>query len=578
MRHQLEGSGASRGMALGRARLEQPSRFLVDETPLDQSEVSGELQRLDNALASARNELRGLRDKLAGPLAREVAEFIDAHSLILQDPEFVNGLHELIVTGRYHASAALKLQRDSLVAVFEAMDDPYLRSRREDIEHVIGRVQGALSRESSVEERKLASRVGEILVSDTVAPAELVPLAEHGVLGFILTAGSALSHSAILARSLRLPMVVGSHAALSHLQDGDLILIDGDSGKVIVHPTAQDIAGYRHWQREVAQQDERRARLRGVETRTVDGSEIRLFANAELAADVAQARTNGAAGIGLYRTEFLYLQRNQVPGEEEQFQAYRDLVLGMGGLPVTIRTLDLGADKADSAGIVLDEEPNPALGVRGVRLSLRKPQLMHTQLRAILRTTCYGPVRILVPMISSVEEVVTIRRMILEIARELRTQGYEIADSFELGAMIEVPAAAIALPSMIRKLDFVAIGTNDLVQYTLAVDRNNSELDTLYDPLHPAVLRLLSQIIAVCTRANRPVTLCGEIAGDTRFTRLLIALGLTDLSMHPALLLEVRELINTLDRSALRKHAPALLRATDRAGVRRVLARLEDAS
>ena len=347
MRHQLEGSGASRGMALGRARLEQPSRFLVDETPLEQSEVAGELQRLDNALASARHELRGLRDKLAGPLAREVAEFIDAHSLILQDPEFVNGLHELIETGRYHASAALKLQRDSLVAVFEAMDDPYLRSRREDIEHVIGRVQGALSRESSVEERKLASRVGEILVSDTVAPAELVPLAEHGVLGFILTSGSALSHSAILARSLRLPMVVNSHAALSHLQDGDLILIDGDSGKVIVHPTAQDIAGYRHWQREVAQQDERRARLRGVETRTVDGAEIRLFANAELAADVAQARTNGAAGIGLYRTEFLYLQRNQVPGEEEQFQAYRDLVLGMGGLPVTIRTLDLGADKAE---------------------------------------------------------------------------------------------------------------------------------------------------------------------------------------------------------------------------------------
>ena len=577
MRHQLEGSGASRGMALGRARLEQPSRFLVDETPLEQSEVAGELQRLDNALASARHELRGLRDKLAGPLAREVAEFIDAHSLILQDPEFVNGLHELIETGRYHASAALKLQRDSLVAVFEAMDDPYLRSRREDIEHVIGRVQGALSRESSVEERKLASRVGEILVSDTVAPAELVPLAEHGVLGFILTSGSALSHSAILARSLRLPMVVNSHAALSHLQDGDLILIDGDSGKVIVHPTAQDIAGYRHWQREVAQQDERRARLRGVETRTVDGAEIRLFANAELAADVAQARTNGAAGIGLYRTEFLYLQRNQVPGEEEQFQAYRDLVLGMGGLPVTIRTLDLGADKADSAGIVLDEEPNPALGVRGVRLSLRKPQLMQTQLRAILRTSCYGPVRILVPMISAVEEVKTIRRMILESARELRTQGYEIADSFELGAMIEVPAAAIALPSMIRKLDFVAIGTNDLVQYTLAVDRNNSELDTLYDPLHPAVLRLLSQIIAVCARANRPVTLCGEIAGDTRFTRLLIAMGLTDLSMHPALLLEVRELVNTLDRSALRKHAPALLRATDRAGVRRVLARLEDA-
>src|SRR5690606_8559985 len=216
---------------------------LIDNTPLDQTDVADELLRIDHALSVARTELKSLRDKLSGPLAREVAEFIDAHGLILADPEFVNGLHNLIKDGRFRASAALKMQRDSLVAVFEAMDDPYLRSRREDIEHVIGRVQGALSRESSVEERKLASRVGEILVSDTVAPAELVPLAEHGVLGFILTGGSALSHSAILARSLRLPMVVGSDDALSHLQDGDLILIDGDEGKIIVHPTAQDLAG-----------------------------------------------------------------------------------------------------------------------------------------------------------------------------------------------------------------------------------------------------------------------------------------------------------------------------------------------
>ncbi|HMM68325.1 MAG TPA: phosphoenolpyruvate--protein phosphotransferase [Dokdonella sp.] len=574
MRLILDGNGASRGMALGRARLEQPSRFLVDETPLGQEDVPGELQRFDEALASARAELKSLRDKLDGPLAREVAEFIDAHSLILQDPEFVNGVHELIRTGRYHASAALKMQRDSLVAVFEAMDDPYLRSRREDIEHVIGRVQGALSRESSVEERKLASRVGEILVSDTVAPSELVPLAEHGVLGFVLTAGSTLSHSAILARSLRLPMVVGSHEALSHLQDGDLILIDGDHGKVIVHPTAQDLAGYRNWQREVVQQDKRRARLRDAETRTRDGVEIHLFANAEMAGDVAQARSYGAAGIGLYRTEFLFLQRKDAPGEEEQFLAYRDLVLGMGGLPVTIRTLDLGADKVDSAGLVLKDEPNPALGVRGVRLSLRTPQLMHTQLRAILRTTSYGPVRILVPMVSTIEEIITVRRMVKECAAQLRSEGHHIADTFEVGAMIEVPAAAIALPSMIRKLDFVSIGTNDLVQYTLAVDRNNNELGALYDPLHPAVLRLLAQIIAVCNRANRPVTLCGEIAGDTHFTAMLIALGLTEFSMHAGLLLEVRETINAIDRTAVRKLAPVLLRATSREGIRKVMERM----
>ncbi len=564
MRLVLTGSGASRGKALGRARLEQPSRFLVDESRLDQSEVPAELARLEQALDSARADLRALRDKLSGPLAREVAEFIDAHSLILADPEFVTGLRDLVVHGRFHASAALKMQRDSLVAVFEAMEDPYLRSRREDIEHVIGRVQGALSRESSAEERKLASRVGEILVSDTVAPSELVPLAEHGVLGFVLTAGSTLSHSAILSRSMRLPMVVGAHEALSHLQDGDLLLVDGDRGEVIVHPTAQDLAGYRQWQRDLAQQGKRLERLRTVETRTLDGTAIGLHANAETTVDVAQARACGAAGIGLYRTEFLFLQRKDAPGEEEQFLAYRDLVLGMGGLPVTIRTLDLGADKIDSAGLALRDEPNPALGVRGVRLSLRTPQLMRTQLRAILRTTGYGPVRILVPMISCIEEIETVRSLLRECARDLRSEGHEIADHFELGAMIEVPAAAIALPGMIRHLDFVSIGTNDLIQYTLAVDRNNDELGALYDPLHPAVLRLLALVIATGHRARKPVAMCGEMAGDTRYTALLLALGLTEFSMHPGQLLEVRETVNALDRGALRRLAPKLLRATHR--------------
>jgi phosphotransferase system enzyme I (PtsI) len=568
----LTGSGASRGKALGRARLEQPSRYLVDETRLDEAEVPAELIRLDLALESARAELRALRDKLSGPLAREVAEFIDAHSLILQDPEFITGLRDLVNTGRLHASAALKLQRDSLVAVFEAMDDPYLRSRREDIEHVIGRVQGALSRESSAEERKLASRVGEILVSDSVAPSELVPLAEHGVLGFVLTAGSTLSHSAILARSLRLPMVVGAHEALSHLQDGDLVLVDGERGEIIVHPTAQDLAGYRQWQRDVIQQGKRLNRLRDVETRTTDGVPIALFANAEMTADVTQARACGAAGIGLYRTEYLFLQRRDPPGEEEQFLAYRDLVLGMGGLPVTIRTLDLGADKIDLAGLALRDEPNPALGVRGVRLSLRTPQLMRTQLRAILRTTGYGPVRILVPMISCVEEVDTVRHLLKECARDLRTQGHEIADHFELGAMIEVPAAAIALPGMIRKLDFVSIGTNDLIQYTLAVDRNNDELGGLYDPLHPAVLRLIAQIIITGQRAGRPVAMCGEMAGDTRYTALLLALGLTEFSMHPGLLLEVREQVNALDQGVLRKLSASLLRARNREAIADVVA------
>ena len=574
MRFVLTGGGASRGMALGRARLEHPSRYLIDERPLGEADVEAEIERLRRAIAAARDELQVLREKLHGTMAREVAEFIDAHSLMLADRELTTGVYDLIRIGRYRASAALKMQRDRLVAVFEAMDDPYLRSRKEDVDHVIARVQAGLMRESSTEERKLASRVGEILVSDTVAPSELVPLAEHGVLGVVLSSGSLVSHSAILARSLHLPMIVAAHAALEHIQDDDLVLIDGEYGEVVVHPTAQDIARYRSRQREAVQQAKRLALLANVATCTRDGVPIALYANAESPADVAQARALGAEGIGLYRTEFLFLQRRELPGEELLFLAYRDLVLGMGGLPVTIRTLDLGADKADSSGLVLDDEENPALGVRGVRLSLRQPQLLTIQLRAILRASGYGPVRVLVPMVTAAEEMISVRRMLHECARDLRSAGHEIADQFELGAMIEVPAAAIALSGMIRALDFIAIGTNDLVQYTLAVDRNNDQLANLYDPLHPAVLKLLAHTIAVAQRAKRRVKLCGEMAGDKRYTALLIALGLTDFSMHPGQLLEVRETVNTLDRAALRAHAPALLRAPTRERIQRVLERM----
>ena len=564
-------------MALGRARLEQPSRYLVDERPLAEGEVEEELERLRRAILAAREELQDLRDKLHGTMAREVAEFIDAHSLMLADRELTAGIYDLIRKGRYRASAALQMQRDRLVAVFEAMDDPYLRSRKEDIEHVIARVQAGLVRESSREERRLAARVGEILISDTVAPSELVPLAERGVLGVVLTSGSQVSHSAILARSLRLPMVVAAHEALAQIQDDDLVLIDGEHGEVVVHPAAPDIARYRAGQRENAQKGKRLALLREADTRTRDGVAIALHANAESTEDVAQARALGAAGVGLYRTEFLFLQRKELPGEEEQFLAYRDLVLGMGGLPVTIRTLDLGADKADASGLVLDDEENPALGVRGVRLSLRRPQLLSMQLRAILRAASYGPVRILVPMVCAAEEMVAVRRMLAECARDLRSAGYEIPWQVELGAMIEVPAAAIALTGMIRALDFVAIGTNDLVQYTLAVDRNNDQLANLYDPLHPAVLKLIAHTIAVAQRARRRVTLCGEMAGDRRYTALLLALGLTDLSMHPGVLLEVREEINALDFGALRAHARTLLRAPTRERIGRTLDKLRRA-
>ena len=559
MRIVLKGIGASRGMTLGRARLVQPSQFVIDDTRLEPGEIDAEANRLIAALETARAELHAIRAKLHGALAREIGEFIDAHSLLLSDPELVSGLFDLVRRGRYRASAALKMQRDRLAAVFEAMDDPYLRSRREDIDHVIGRVQAALSRETSPAERQIAARVGTILVSDQIAPAEMTHLAEQGVLGTVCTGSSALSHSAILSRSMRLPMVVGAHDALALIHDDDLVMIDGEHGEVVVHPTAQDLARYRQHQRDVQREGQRLALLAHARTQTGDGVAMRLFANAELPAEVAQARANGAAGIGLYRTEFLFLQRHHLPDEDEQFHAYRDLVLGMGGLPVTIRTLDLGADKADTTGLALVREPNPALGMRGVRLSMRRPALFATQMRAILRASAYGPIRVLVPMIARADEIRATRTLMDICARDLRSEGHEIPDHFELGAMVEVPAAAIALPSLIALVDFVAIGTNDLVQYTLAADRNNDALSDLYDPLHPAVLKLVADTIRCGEKAGKPVSLCGEMASDTTFTPLLVALGLTDFSMHSGAILEVRDALARCDRKRLRRIAPKLL-------------------
>ncbi len=570
----IDGISAARGMTLGRARLVQPGQINIDERPLAEREIEPEVVKLREALGRARDELNHLREKLHGALAREVGEFIDAHSLILDDPELTSGLFDLIRRGRYRASAALKMQRDRLVAVFDAIDDPYLRSRREDVDHVIGRVQATLARDTTPAERQIASRVGTVLIGDSIAPAELAHLTEHGVLGVVTTGGSPLSHSAILARSMRMPMIIGAHDALRHITDDDLLLLDAGAGQVIVHPTAQDLARYRQFQRDQARNAEQLSRLRHERTLTRDGVEIQLYANAEMPADVAQARNCGAVGVGLYRTEFLFLQRHELPSEDEQYAAYRDIVLAMGGAPVTIRTLDLGADKADGTGLALREESNPALGVRGVRLSMRRPAVFATQMRAILRASSFGQVRVLVPMVTTGEEIAVVRALLNECARELRAGGHEIADHVELGAMIEVPAAAIALPGMIRQLDFIAIGTNDLTQYTLAVDRNNDALATLYDPLHPALLKLLSQIIAVGVKAGKAVTLCGEMASETRYTALLLSLGLTGFSMHPSALLEVRQAIAQCDRAELIGLSKSLLRAQSRASIERVLEKM----
>ena len=561
MRRVLSGHGASRGNALGRARVRLPHVLEVAEERID--DVDAELERLHDAIRIVRGDMRALRERLHGALAQEVGEFLDLHALLLDDPELLYGLDELIRTGRYSADYALRLQRNRIAAVFDGMDDAYLRSRIDDIDQVISRIHAALHRRTA----DLRGVAGEILVTDNVAPAELAQLQGQGVMAVVTTGGSGLSHSAILARSLHLPLVVGATLALQKINDGDVLAVDGGSGLVVVEPDASDLRAHRARLRDQARERKQLNRLRREPSRTRDGVDIRLWANAESRADVAEAHALGAAGIGLYRTEFLFLGSNELPDEETQFRAYRDLVLGMTGRTVTIRTLDLGADKADRSGLTLDYEPNPALGLRGVRLSLARDALFETQLRAIVRATGYGPVRVLTPMVSSREEIVAVRARLGRVATELRGAGFEVAESIPLGAMIEVPAAAIALPGFIRDLDFLSIGTNDLVQYLLAADRNNDALGDLYTPLHPAVLRLLHDVIRTARLRGKPVAICGEMAGDAAFVPLLLALGLEEFSLHPATLLEVRRAIRDCDLGALRARTAALLRARDRAGI-----------
>lgn len=570
MRRALRGHGASRGVALGRVRVRHPQALVVDERRIGADEVDAELARLHRALDATRDELRGLRERLHGALAQEVGEFIDLHAMILDDPELLHGLDDLVRTGRFGADYALKLQRDRLAAVFENMQDDYFRSRREDLDHVVGRVHAALHRRI---DGGIAGLSGEVLVCESVAPSELAELQTQGVVAVVASAGSTLSHSAILARSLHLPYLLGGAELLAIANDGDALMVDGASGEMVLEPDADDLRRYHKRRAALGREQAQLTKLRRQPTRTQDGVDIRLFANAESREDVGEAHALGADGIGLYRTEFLFMRRRELPTEEEQFLAYRDLVLGMAGRVVTIRTLDLGADKADHTGLALRSEPNPALGLRGVRLSLVHRPLFITQLRAILRAAAYGPVRILVPMISGREEMLEVAGLVEQARASLLADGLQAGEGVELGAMIEVPAAALALPDFIDLVDFVSVGTNDLVQYLLAVDRNHEALTALYTPRHPSMLRLLSELFAYGRRSGIPVAVCGEMAAEAANVPLLLALGLRDFSVHPGSILEVRKAVRAADHGSLRRRAASLLRAHDRAGIEAWLAR-----
>lgn len=566
----LAAVGASRGLALGRARVREPQGLQVEARSIADSEIASEIARLHAAFAATHAELEATRTRLPLEVVEELGELLDVHALILGDPELVQGLDDMIRIGRYEAAYALRLQRDRLAAVFNQIDDPYLRSRREDFDHVIGRIHAHLRRDTAT----VDGVAGEVLVCESVSPQEIAQLADRGVVAVVTVAGSALSHSAILARSMHLPMLVGATQALRAINDGDMLMVNGATGELVVDPAPQDLRRFQSLRTADARERRALSRLRGAATRTLDGVDIGLSANAESPADVAEAHALGAGGIGLYRTEFLFLQRSALPTEDEQFIAYRDLVLAMGGRPVTIRTLDLGADKAHDSALPLPDEANPALGLRGLRLSLARGELFRTQLRAILRASAYGPVRILLPMVGWIEEIRAARAVLDDCRRELQAQGHAPADDIRLGGMIEVPSAALTVDLLARELDFFAIGTNDLLQYLLATDRDNDAVAELYSPLHPAVIRLLHQVLQACRAAGRPVSVCGELAGDPRYTRLLLALGLTEFSLHPSTLLEVRRAVRESDLKHLRRRTAALLRAGDRAALERLVERL----
>ncbi len=575
-REELQGTGAARGTASGNARVIYPLHFDAEPEFVEGRDVDAEVGRLSQAFERVRGELERLRKRLQGAFKREVAEFIEAHALILEDPEFRDGIVDHIRHSKIRATSALKMHRDHLIQAFEQIDDPYLRSRREDLDQVVARVFAALKRgESGVHGKVEAIGRGSILVCESIGPAELDFWHEHGVGGIITTQGSVYSHSAILARSYKLPMVIGCAEALARIHDGDAVLMSGDTGQVLLRPDSIDQKRHAERTRESARAAGRRTHLRGADTRTRDGGVLHLWANAEQPSDIHAARRLGVEGIGLYRSEFLFLRQAAPPDEEHQFRAYRDAVHAMAGRPVTLRTLDAGADKPGAGSLGVGHEANPALGLRGLRLTLARHDHFVAQLRAMLRASAHGPVRILLPMVTTIDEVRRTRALIAQCRADLESAGVPIADHVDLGAMIEVPAAALTSAELARECDFLALGSNDLVQYTLAADRNNAAVSGLYDPLHPAVLRLLATCVDNARRARKPLTLCGELAGDPLHLPMLLALGFTELSMHPNALLEIRERAAQLSRKSLRGRRRKLLAARSRDEARALFSDLD---
>lgn len=571
----LHGLGVSGGIAIGKAQLLSHATLEVSHLTLPARQLEKEVLRFEKAVDRVRAELDELRDDMATSAA-EMRAFIDVHALILQDPELVDIPKALIRERGCNAEWALVQQMDALVEQFDAFDDPYLRERKADVVQVVERViKELMGRSGKVSQaNKAAKGVKEeeqIIVAHDLPPSDLISFKEHRFAAFVTDVGGATSHTAILARSMAIPAVVGLRGAREAIKDNELLIVDGFRGVIIINPDERVLEEYRLRKTQIELERSKLKRLKKAESLTLDDVRVDLMANIELPDDVQAAKDNGADGVGLFRTEFLFLNRREVPSEDEQYEAYRKVVKGMAGKPVVIRTYDLGADKTfDQARSAI----NPALGRRGIRLSLSEPTMFGIQLRAILRAARFGPVRILIPMISNVQEVDATQAALDRAREELRDRRVAYGDDVQLGGMIEIPAAALALNMFLKRLDFVSIGTNDLTQYTLAIDRGDEEVADLYDTLHPAVLMLVAHTLAGGEKAGVPVSICGEMAGNPRLTRLLLGMGLRHFSMHPSQILEVKQQILTSDVGQLAPMVRKLLRIDDPAQIREQIRRL----
>jgi len=557
----IHGIGVSGGIAIGRAHLLTHTQLEVEHYDIAPADVEQEQTRFDKAIATVRAELASLADHIPDNAPQEIEGFLNLHLMILNDSTLSEAPKQLIAAQRANAEWALTQQVETLLAQFDRIEDEYLRERKADVVQVVERILKALIGQPRAIPAPLHPEEDSVLVAHDLSPADVILFKQHHFASFVTDVGGATSHTAIIARSLGIPSMVALHHARQLIHEGELLIVDGSNGVVIVNPDANVLAEYHLRQEQWTLEREKLKRLKTTRAATLDGTRIELHANIELPEDVVQAKENAAAGIGLFRSEFLFLNRDELPGEDEQFESYRRVAQEMGNLPVTIRTLDLGADKSWNGAERFS--PNPALGLRAIRLCLAEPQMFHSQLRAILRASHYGKIRILIPMLSTVHELNQTLHLIEEARRSLDQDGIAYDRQIPIGGMIEVPAAALSLSTFARRLDFLSIGTNDLIQYTLAIDRTDDAVAHLYDPLHPAVLYLVAQIIRGAHKAGKPVAVCGEMAGDVKLTRILLGFGLRQFSMHPAHLLSVKQQMLRSDLKEITQLANRMLRTDD---------------